>query len=291
MYLEILNGLFASNNLTTDQAKQTYLQNLKPAVQSLRASYRAFPVRFDYANHSVQAAYLLAYFPHYTDLLLTALNKTEAVFANQNISELHLFGSGPCPEILGFLRYATQHTPRVNRDIQVTIYDIAVEHWRYSRDIIYGHVVPTFLNGSTVHRSAGQIDISQHFTKNFTAGSKLCVFQNCLNEISEANHGTLIQNFRNVYSSLPSGSYLAIIDLDYRQIRELIANIENALTQNPCQVLRSIAEGEIRHRSHWGSPPQIITDNLLTDIPGQENPTGLLPRRNIPFIYSLYRKP
>ena len=290
MYQNLLNGLFANHNLTTQLDKEKYLQSLQPHVRSLRTSYNSFPVRFDYTNVHIQAGYLLAYFPHYTDLLLRTLNTTGNTFANSNINELLLFGSGPCPEIIGYLRYIQEHTPSIRRDIKATIYDIAATDWKWSRDIVYSNVAPSFLNGSTVKRTAGQTDISKPFSIEIDSTKKLCVFQNCLNEISVSNHQALITNIKDIFQQLSTGSYLAIIDLNFRQVLDLITQIETSLKSNfKCEMIRNINDGEIAHRTSQRNEPSIITDHLLIDKFGG-TPTGLLTRRNINFIYALIKK-
>ncbi|MGZ4044595.1 MAG: hypothetical protein ACXVNM_04325 [Bacteroidia bacterium] len=289
MYNELLAGLFDAHKITNGQAKIDYLESLQPHVRTLRNSYNNFPVTFDYTNKDIQAAYILCYLPHYTDLVWKALESCDK-FAFSNINELILFGSGPCPELIGYLRHVKEKTPDIKRDIKVTVYDKAVEEWQWSRHIVYNYVAPKFLNNSTLTRFKSKVDISKALSAKTESEKKLCVFQNCLNEISEWDHANVKDNVKAVFENMASGSYLAIIDLWYWQVNKLVTEIEEELEiEFGCEVIRSVKDGQIQHRSTFGFPVELITKHLLTDIPGQD-PTGLLPRRNINFLYTLIKK-
>lgn len=289
MYNELLNGIYSANNLNNDIAKANYLRSLQEHVRNLRQAYRTYPVHFDYTNRNIQEAYLLTYFPHYTDFLWKTLNFTGNQIANENINELILFGSGPCPEIIGFLRYVNQHNPQ-NQEIKVSMFDIAIEDWGWTRHIVYNFAVPSYLNGATCRRSIGTFDLRNPFNIAVDDRKKLCVFQNCLNEIEPATHNNLIRSISSLFERLPNDSYLALIDLDYGQVMDLIFSVENQLNNNfQCSIIKSIEDGPINHRTTQGSEPPIMLNNLLTDRFGG-TPTGLLPRRNLPFICTLIKK-
>lgn len=289
MYNELLAGLFNANKLTDEVAKISYLKGLQTHVRTLRNAYNSFPVTFDYTNKNIQAAYLLCYLPHYTDLVWKALESCDQ-FAHNDINDLILFGSGPCPELIGYLRHIGEKTPDIKREVRVTVYDKAVEEWKWSRDIVCNYVAPRFLNSSTLKRYKSQIDLRHTWSSKKETEKKLCVFQNCLNEISQWDYETVKQNIKIVFEDMAEGSYLAIIDLWYWQVNNLVTEIEEELkVEFSCEVKRSVKEGQVQHRSTFGYPVELITQHLLTDIPGQD-PTGLLPRRNLKFLYTLIKK-
>ncbi len=131
MYGELLRGLFAVGNLMTAERQETYLRELQPQVRALRQAYPRYPVVFDSADRSVQAAYLLAYLPHYTELLYEVFVRIADITTPARLS---LFGSGPCPEVVGLLRYIQDCHPQHADALQVTTYDIAHDDWAWSRN-------------------------------------------------------------------------------------------------------------------------------------------------------------
>ena len=292
MYQELLNGLYRVNNLTTQQGQVNYLQALQEDVKSLRRAFTIYPVAFDYTNSKIQASYLLTYFPHYTELLQFALNKTNLTIANENINRLLLFGSGPCPEIIGYLKYLNQHNANNSRTIHATIYDIAAMHWQYSRNIVFQNLVPTLKRQSTINHSANDLRIDNPFGNVTLAQEKtIIVFQNCLNEITEQKHQTVIDNFVKLYNALASGSYVTIIDLsEYGAVINLITNIQERLSGLPnATIIRDINEGALNRQSGYADPIPFIRENLLTGTPYQVQ-NGLIPKRCIKFTYIIIKK-
>jgi len=292
MYQDLLNGLYNVNNITTQQRKISYLQALQDHVKSLRRAFTVYPVAFDYTNNNIQASYLLTYFPHYTELLQVALNKTNATIANENINRLLLFGSGPCPEIVGYLKYLNQHNSNNQRTIHANIYDIAATHWQYSRNIVFQNIIPTLRNQSIINHSANDLRIDNPFGNvNLAQEKTIVVFQNCLNEITEQRHQTVIENFAKIYNALVRGSYIIIIDLsEYDSVISLITQIQQRLSNLPnATVIRSISEGGLNRQSGYADPIPFIREHLLTGIPYQVQ-NGLIPKRHIKFTYVIMKK-
>ena len=288
MYEHILNGLYAANQLTTEQQKINYLRSLQPHVKSLRNSYNAYPVVIDYSDANIQASYLITYFPQYTELLTYALSMAGEIIANEHINSLIFFGSGPCPEIIGYLDYIRIFTPNLARQLNISIFDIAATNWQYSRDIIFNQVVPNWLNvGSSIGRLSPKdlrIDVSFN-ASNLNSNKKLVVFQNCLNEIEEVNHPVVLTNVEFVYNALPPASYIVIIDIHgYRSVIQLIQTIEDKLANTgTAEIVRSISGMGLRRGTKY-SPSPIIKENLLTG----EN--GLIPKYWLNFNYSIIKK-
>ena len=291
MYNQILRGLYNSVQLNTDESRKNYLISLQEKVRNIRRAYLRFPVRFAYTNKDTQAGYLITYVPHYSDLIYFALRDNRQSITINNTNDVYFIGSGPCPEIIGLLRYLKDHEGNTNFSLNINVLDIAIQEWKWSRDIVFSNVVPTYLNGSTINRREGKIDISQDFKVNFNDRKKLIVFQNCLNEIAEQNHYTLIQNVQRLFDQMSTGSYLLMIDLNFRQVLSLISTVENnLLNKKNCNIIRSVNDGEINNRTLQANEPQIILDHLLIDKFGCENPNFLLPKRRLKFIYTLIEK-
>ncbi|MDI9364150.1 MAG: hypothetical protein QM541_04300 [Flavobacterium sp.] len=276
----------------TNQAQQIlYLQNLQEDVKSLRRAFTVYPVQFDYTNNKIQASYLLTYFPHYTELLQVALNKTNSTIATENINNLLLFGSGPCPEIIGYLKYLNEHNANNNRTIKASIYDIASTHWQYSRNIVFNNIVPNLKKQSIINQTAKDLRIDNSFTANPIAEKSLVVFQNCLNEITEDKHQVVVDNFSKIYTAIPQGSYIVIIDLsEYDSVINLITRIQTTLSSNDtAQIIRNVSEGGLNRQSSYANPIPFIRENLLTGIPFQVQ-NGLIPKRHIKFTYIIIKK-
>ena len=291
MYDNILNGLFSKKGLISASDKADYLKSLQEDVRNIRRAYNNYPVRFDYTNEKIQAGYLITYVPHYTDLLHYVLTKTGNKIANENIEKLLLIGSGPCPEIIGFLRYLNENASKVIENLKVSIFDIAIDEWKWSRDIVFSEVVPNYPIVKNITRNEGKVDISKIFTYTPNNLNTIVVFQNCLNEISAETHQIFKENANDIVTKLNNGSYLIMIDLYFQQVHELMIAVETdiAAKQN-CKVIRSAKESAIEHRTSQINEPIIITENLLIDKFGHPNPNYLLPKRKIKFIYSLIQK-
>lgn len=290
MYNSIIEGLSEQKELTTTAEKEEYLQSLKPSVRGLRDAYWNYPIQFDYRNENVQAGYLITYVPHYTDLLYRTLNLTKSKIAEENINTLVCFGSGPCPEIVGFLRYLNKYNIDEYRNIKLTVWDISATEWKWSRDIVCENVVPQYINDWKFNRSVGTIDLSERINITLPEEQSIIVFQNCLNEIIPERHPILKSNIKRIFKKMLPGSYVVFIDLDFWQTLELLTEIENEIiAEFKCEIIKTVTSGGIQQRTTQDNEPRLILDNLLTDRFG-ETPTGLLPKRNLKYISSLIRK-
>ncbi len=290
MYNEILDGLYANRDIRTEIQKQTFLEGLQQTVRDLRREFKNYPVNVDYTNENNQAAYLLCYIPHYTDLLFKVLNETDQTFFDDDINELMLFGSGPCPEIIGYLRYLNQFDEDEERTINLTVYDISVDEWLTSRNIIFDNAVPLFVNNRVINRKRHELDITEELDFEPTTEKRLIVFQNCLNEVTEESFTRIIENIKEIFEESESGSYLAIIDLDFDEVKEFIVQIEDEIiSEFDCEVIRSGNDGTFEHRTTQTHEPRIILNHLLTDTPGVSG-TGLLYKRKNNFAFTLIKK-
>ena len=231
MYNEILQGVKIKHSLTSENEVNNHLQNLQNNVKSLRQAFRVFPVRFDYTNVNIQQAYMFAYYPHYTELLEYALNSANNSLNNNFPSNLLLFGSGPCPEIIGYLKFLNGQNQIEKMDLSVSIYDIASTHWEYSRDITFNQIIPSYINGHTISKwSSKDFKINVPLGKVNLSEPQLVVYQNCLNEIDLSDYDTIKSNFEKLYDNLPSNSIIAIIDFhEYPDVVNLISSIPSII--------------------------------------------------------------
>jgi len=289
MYDEILKGIQTHYKMN-DVELNTHLEDLKPYVKNLRTAFRHFPVRFDYKSIPTQEAYMIAYYPHYTLLIEYVLEKYKDYLGEQIPEKLSFFGSGPCPEIIGYLNFLNNN--KSYKSLNINIYDIASEHWKFSRDITKHYLIPKYQKNQKVNSlQSYKVDITKKWKFKNTNTPQLIIFQNCLNEIDIINHKTILENIIEIYNNIPENSIIAIIDLhNYREVLGLIQKIQNNLKiNNSCSILRDVSEGEINLISKHKRPPQIIKEHLLTGIP-YELQNGLIPRSKVKFTFSLIKK-
>ena len=258
MYEQILQGVKLKHSLNSETETLTHLQNLQSSVRSLRAAFRIFPVRFDYTNIQVQQAYMFAYFPHYTELLEHALINSKEEIGQNFPKKLLLFGSGPCPEIIGYLKFINSFSENKNCQIGISIFDIASTHWEYSRNLTFDQIVPKYQNGhKIINNTAKDFKINIPLGNvNLVEEPHLVVYQNCLNEISTEEHIIVIANLLKLYKSLPKNSIIAIIDFhEYPEVVELITEIQNSLSKEEhFKLLRDVNKGVITKISGYRYP-------------------------------------
>ncbi len=208
MYEEILQGLYAGNELAgaAPEEQFEYLCSLQASVKKLRSAYRAGTVSIDYADKLTQAAYLIAYFPHYTEPMFWVFTKHGLAIP----ARLSVFGGGPGPETIGLLRYISDHHPNYIGGLAVKIYDSGHDGWDWSRTIVRKFVVPTFQGKVKCAIEAEYLDISRTLASRIES-PHFCVFQNCFNEVPHSASMDLHKNIISLYESLSEGSWLCMI--------------------------------------------------------------------------------
>lgn len=298
MYELILEALYRLNNLTGAEEKAHYLQSLKSVAQQLRGSYNpnaAPTVRVNYRPKNVQAAYMLRYFPQYSQVLRIILNRLKNAqvslpFDQENLSAC-FFGAGPAPEVYGFAQFLNAAFSN-NKKLTAYTFDIISDEWNYSRGITEHSLVPSIWQNRTFELISKKFDITQANSVNQFAAivgqARLIVFQNCLNEINQNSYPSVIANLKSLIGSMSSGSVLTVIDLSsYPAALQLISQIESLIrSENLASILISPSEGEKTYDAVAlrDSLPNVIVDNLLTSA------DGLIPRRWVKYRCLVIRK-
>jgi hypothetical protein len=225
LYHYILEGLEKSRVFYDPKEYETfeqYLESLQPAAEDLWSSYRFNQVQVNYEDPSIQAAYLIRYYPHYAYMNYQILEMIHAQdffesFKNETL-EVCLFGAGPCPEMVGLSQLVSEHYPGLKK-ITVNVYDIASAQWSLSREITEKFLVPEYWSGDLTVNSH-YLDLcelnSLQSIQSSIKRSQLFVFQNCLNEIY--NISTVQSNLSFLLNEVTVGGTIVIIDLyNYRQ--------------------------------------------------------------------------
>lgn len=294
-----LQSIFQTLNLVSDSERIDYLSSLKESTIYLRNSYKNTNVDIRYDDKRVQGSYLLNYAPHYANVLTTILNAHRDILYDNFHGEkfydcpdrinLRLYGSGPCPEIIGVLESSLLHetySEKFNPKLTFQSFDIAAYSWHWSRDFITRGVV-------NLKKSYDKFNLDflpacewNLCTNNLFPDKSPCVsiFQNCLNEFIHIDPAHFIESFVNIFATLDTGNTIIFVDLSgYKEIINVILEIERRVdAQTKFSVKKSVKDQPAAFRC--SEPPEIIKKHLLT------SESGLIPRRNINFNYSIIKK-
>ena len=295
MYSEILKALYQLNNAHSEEEKVRYLQSLQDPARALWLRYKNQYVRVDYADYATQAAYILRYFPQYSQIIRILLNqlKAKGVFLSASDKAINcaLFGSGPCPEACGIVQYVNDIRLDV-KTFQYTSFDINANSWGYSRDITQQHILPSLFRDS-IKGSAANFDLSlpinmENFDK--TIGEmNLVVFQNCLNEINPAKYTQTLANLLEIYNRLSSNTLLILIDLSgFSSVMQLLSDFQSKISSGKIVEPLDLNSKRYFAAGIVNTMPTILRTNLLNG--SKENQNGLIPRVNIDYHTIAIRK-
>ena len=270
IYNYILDGLensidfYNKNNYGTFES---YLRSLQKPAEELWNSYRSNQVKVSYSEPSIQAVYLIRYYPHYAYVNFQVLEIIHSQnlfqkFINETL-EVCLFGAGPCPEIVGLSKFLSDKYQNVKK-LTVNVYDIASDEWTLSRNITDKFVIPEYWSGD-LKVNSNYLDLcesnSLHSIKATIQKSQIFIFQNCLNEIY--NISTVQTNLNFLLDEIPLGSVIIIIDLNYRQNISIIDQLKQQVSNRDDFKIYAPALEDIKIQP-CPNLPQLIRQNLLT---------------------------
>jgi len=238
LYHLIIENLIDLNRLQGKSLSiKSYLQSLQPDVKRLRSSFHTNHVSVDYSNYNTQAAYLLAYYPHYVEMTYRVLESLQEkdpslmqlVFDKKHL-KVCLFCAGAAPEALGLLSFLRQFYPEV-KSIVIYSYDLYSDTWRISQDITKNIINNCFKDYHFAllshHLDINQIDPFFSIVSNIK-DSSIFMFQNCLNEFGKNDKDlkTILENMKFLSENMPSHSFMFINDLRlYTQVNRIIDSI------------------------------------------------------------------
>lgn len=276
VYRRILEALFEANNCNTPDEQARYLQGLKPAALDLWNAYQQQTgihrsTRYDVT--ATQAAYMLRYFPSYSQLVPACLSDSTiaglTTFNEEGIGAV-FFGAGPAPELYGFLQFLKANEPAAAM-LRAHLFDVASDEWQLSREINVNRLLPLAWNGET-DVVAEEFDLADaNAVCNFSGrqwlqAANLVVFQNCLNEIPEDCHTVVRTNILEILRMMAGGRLLLIIErTGYTASEALLKSIEETL---PAELFEVKIPGErvFDCRLINRMVPDVVTENLLTRI-------------------------
>ena len=281
----ILESINVENELLDEKDISDYLNKIKNNFKDLREAYRNNFVKINYKDKNNQEAYLLAYYPCYTDLIVDVLEYININHPKLNIPEnMCLIGAGPAPEMIGFIKFINNQS-KDYENINIELFDI-VSEWSYARNILKNIVHNFCLTRLKIHNI--KIDFSKKITssssllKRYKSNTykRIVVFQNIINEIEQKFHEKFIENVLICFKNLVAGSFLIIIDLNYGVARSVTYQIESKLRE---ALIKNFGNSD----NYENKPvnrliPQIIRNNLYDS---SENP-----RKWVTYSYSIFYK-
>lgn len=289
LYNAIVEGL--KKNIQGGTSVEAYLQSLQKSVKALRIAYRNAPVFVPYENSDIQAAYLVAYLPHYYQLIYKIfIEDAPDIFQGKENIYLTFIGGGPGSEAYGAIKYIVNNCSSA-KNIHVTILDINASTWSFSHSIVNDSLVQSITSDNLhIHWQSVYFDLTSseeiEKVKPIIQKSNLLVIQNCLNEIAGSHLEDLKINLKQLFEDLPGSSYLLMTDLT-SGARPTIKSLEKHLVdifapkfiKSTLSLSSSKSMISVHHK-----PSPIIAQYLLTGS------NGLIPRKNLSYDYSLMSK-
>lgn len=285
MYTEILQGLIKKNKITSEDLKISYLRSLHATVIDLWNSYRKNYFYLDYKHCKIQEAYMLRYFPSYSELVYLELKaKSDLIKFHDNNINCILFGSGPCPEAYGIIKFINEYQ-KERRNINFVSLDKVAEHWEATRSITINELIPCINKDNKFRINSWKYDLTipiktynKESLKSFNTligKSNLIIFQNFLNEINLKINGTNVyQNIVHIYNNLPKGSIIIFIEVSGYDIQvcDLLMKIQREIQKlNPIHLIEPFCSSDPIYAQYRLAPPSntkhFNATNLNSEIP------------------------
>ena len=287
IYDNIVIGL--NENKQASLSIEAYLHSLQPSVRFLRKSYYSYPVSVPYHKQEIQASYLIAYLPHYYQLIYSILNNDSGeLFKNKTTVNLGFIGGGPGSEVYGAIKYIINNCKWV-KQVNVNVFDINADAWKFSHGIVLKNLIGSIdgaeklsIKWNTIKFNL-IIEADVKFNLEIIKTLDLLVIQNCINEIALNHISELKMITVQLFQNLPGNSYLLISDLT-SSVRPLMKALEGEIEKtggvnfkvttlnqpNPTSII------SVHHQ-----PNKVIRENLMTGA------DGLIPRKNLKYDYTL----
>jgi len=281
LYELILEGLYSSYEIKSEQDKKEFLSSLKPYVTQLRTSFRNKQIKVDYRDKNVQSAYLIAYYPSYVEMTYEVLTRhgIAALPSKDKTLNVCLFGAGAAPEAIALLSFINQNALDID-EVNIYAYDIFASTWYFSLDLAKKFIIPHFCESKEIQLIALDLDICKPSVFNTILEQiqsfNLFVFQNCLNELNDSN--TAIENIQYLAKNINPESRIIIADLSGHQVvRDIKSKIEQSFQElSHLNLFQSQDDDEVRVKIPL---PLILRQNLLTGA------GGLIPRSRVKFTF------
>lgn len=285
-YEDLIEELFKKNSAYNEKTKISLLNNSKIYLSNIRKKFEGSAVNCNYTSNEYKAIYLLAYYPFYTYPLNYILENHKVEIENTKKINVAFFGSGPAPELLGFLNYI--HKKEISK-IEVSFFDKNEKEWKNAREITINKLAPKYYDGEII-----TISKFCDFTKSYdtcinyfnceksVVESDFVIFQNFFNEINLTNE--ILEHLIFIFNNMKNKSKLIIVDLKYKETKDMMFDVEKIIEEKYNGKLIHKFNSEVKTMSLANIIPKIIEDNLF------ENKDYLYPKRKVEFHYSLIQK-
>jgi len=274
MYKEILEGLFDQNRITSEDEKNSYLKSLQNSALYLWKSYRNNYFNVDYSSRNTQEAYVIRYFPSYSDLIYPELKAKHTVikFTGTKIN-CSLFGAGPCPEVYGVIKFIKEFHIQTEK-LNFISFDKISKQWENTRNITINNLIRPNWEATNLKINNCYFDLIYPISsynvgslKSFNklmGNSTLIVFQNFLNEINlRKNNINVYYNIVHIYNHLSKGALMIFIEVSgYNiEVSNLLINIqENIQRLNLKYILELFCSSDPIFKNSNIAPPLITKD-------------------------------
>lgn len=288
LYDQILSDIKVLHQFNDDQLKD-YLVDLQELASQVYLDLQNDVVTVDYSDPEVQTAYILRYFQGYWEQFNRALwmikeSHEDFIFSHPALN-IGLFGCGPCPEIIGGIRFFEDTRDFLPKEIKFHLYDKKTNEWEFAlKNFIFPRHRQNDLINFGVYIGSEQAD----FTKSFSLAERfskdfyhVCSFQNCLNEFTEfCSDEMLEKNINTVIDSLVPGGFLVMTD------RKKTLPIAQRLEELISSRLEPVDQIVGSFDSNSSSPMPEVLENLFT---GEGQRRLIATRHNKRFIW-VFRK-
>ncbi len=270
------------------------LHRLKPHVSELRKEYKRSPSRIDFTIEETRLAYLLTYYPHYSEQIYQVLeNLPEDVLeATLNHESLRVcfFGSGPAPEALGLAMFLRDRYPLTTR-LTGYLLDKYVDAWRLGQELTRYHLAPAYWpKGKLVFKPLpfdfqDTRSLRKHSVVQAIRRSQLLVMQNCLNDqMGNLKYAQVMA--QEIFRLTEPGAIFLISDLDFEKIRDVIGKIERVVTAEKLgEVILPVREEPVELISNFVIP-QVLREHLFTGEEGK----FLIPKKTSKVYYTVLQR-
>lgn len=295
-YTPIIESLRYLNCCETEEQFLERLRLTRPIMRGLRKAYKCCPCQVDYSCDNTRAAYMLGYYPYYIEIVHTELSnlspKNLPLSWNNDPINACFFGGGPCPEIIGWLSFLSDHFPDI-RSANAFVFDKYNESWKVCREITRLAVSPNYWGGEVnilpvpydlldfdTLRSEGAIAAIR--------SSNLFVMQNCLNDQtgskeSFTNCSQIMNNLLFIIDQAPNDSLILVADLNFPRSQTLMTTLEMEIQrQNLAIPIIPVGKG-----CHTITPALSIHDLLNELFTGED---GLIKKKYTNYFSSLIYK-
>jgi hypothetical protein len=175
----------------------------------------------DYSNPDNQLAYIFGYFPYYIEPINDVLKSIERdqyqnIFYNR--FNVNFYGCGPCPELLGLLRFLSEEHLGIDQ-INVTFFD--GESWDPWRNCVIENISNEYWDGSmniTEKNDCNLLELPRSDNSSVNSADIHIIQNVCSDLVKRFDSARVLHWLRSIYAASKENSMIFIIDIPYSYI-------------------------------------------------------------------------